>query len=88
MKTKKLVMAVVAVTMSASSALAFAGCHEHEYKWTDITPATCENAGEQKGVCDCGDTVTREVEAKGHNYGDWKISKAPTPNVGGKAVKV
>ena len=87
MKTKKLVMAVVAVTMSASSALAFAGCHEHEYKWTDITPATCENAGEQKGVCDCGDTVTREVEAKGHNYGDWKISKAPTPNVGGKAVK-
>ncbi len=56
MKNKKLIMAVVALTMCASTTLAFTGCnnepeHTHSYKWTQTKAPTCSAAGEEDGLC-------------------------------------
>lgn len=41
--------------------------HEHDFgKWEVTVEATCTENGEEKRVCDCGETETRTVEAKGH----------------------
>ena len=93
MKNKKLLAAIVAVTMSATTAFAFAGCdtnkHTHDYTdWTVTTPPTCTEDGEETGTCKAdGATSTRPVDALGHKYGDWQIF-TPTAERGGSARKV
>lgn len=37
--------------------------------WEIVTAATCETAGSKTGTCSkCGETVTKEISALGHNY--------------------
>lgn len=86
MKSKKLIIAVVALTMSATSALAFSACHKHEYNWEVTRAATCTTEGEKTGTCDCGDTKKEVIEVIAHSYGEWVITK-PTETAAGQAVK-
>ena len=86
MKSKKLIIAVVALTMSATSALAFSACHKHEYNWEVTRAATCTTEGEKTGTCDCGDTKKEVIEVIAHSYGEWVITK-PTETAVGQAVK-
>ena len=42
----------------------------HSYgDWTEIKPATCTEKGLELKSCICGATVTKVIEATGHNYG-------------------
>lgn len=53
--------------------------HEHSWDLTVVTkPATCEEAGENQLFCQCGTTMTEEIPALGHAYGDGEITKKPT----------
>lgn len=45
--------------------------HEHEYTKTVTAEATCTENGAVSYVCECGDTYDEEVEAKGHNFGEY-----------------
>ncbi len=38
--------------------------------WTIVQKATCTEEGQEQGVCECGETITRSIAAKGHNYVD------------------
>ena len=90
MNNKKLLAAIVALTMSATTAVAFSGCDKHTHNYTDWTvtkPPTCTAPGVEEGTCpDDGATTTREVDALGHNYGDWVI-EVPSVTSFGKATK-
>ena len=93
MKNKKLLAAIVAVTMSATAAASFTACktdkHTHTYTdWTVTTPATCTTEGVETGTCkDDGATDTRTIPALGHKYGDWNVTKEPTLTEKGSATK-
>lgn len=95
MKNKKLIMAVVALTMCASTTLAFTGCnnepeHTHSYKWTQTKAPTCSAAGEEDGVClECEDAKTRPIaiDPDAHKFAEeWEVT-APTAEAPGKAIK-
>ncbi len=62
--------------------------HIHEYTWTVTTPATCTEPGEETGVCACKDTVTREIPATGHKFGEWTTSKEATCTEDGREARV
>ena len=52
----------------------------HKGEWTDCT-ATCTEAGSESRVCTiCGETETREVPAKGHNYSPYLAANVPSPD--------
>ncbi|MDE7306938.1 MAG: hypothetical protein K2N33_06065, partial [Clostridia bacterium] len=90
MKTRKLIMAVVALTMSASAAMSFTACnsHKHDYtNWTQTVAPTCTEQGEEVGTCEAdGATQTRKIDPIGHNYGEWNVTE-PTQTEKGSAVK-
>nr|WP_297704117.1 CHAP domain-containing protein [uncultured Butyrivibrio sp.] len=52
----------------------------HEYSdWTDITPATCTEGGQQQHTCTkCGNVETRDVEALDHDWNEWVTTKEAT----------
>lgn len=90
MKTKKLIMAVVALTMSATVAVSIAGCsHKHEYAdWTQTKAPTCTEEGEETGTCaKDGATQIRKIAPTGHSYGAWQVT-APTATEPGTATKI
>ncbi len=93
MKAKKFMAAISAIVMSTTMCLSVVGCkdkHTHsvaDSDWKISTAPTCEADGEETGLCDCGEQLTRKVEALGHKYGDWQIVK-PTADAAGKATKV
>lgn len=45
----------------------------HEYDYEIIQEATCTESGIRIGICNdgCGHTVTEEIPALGHDYGEW-----------------
>lgn len=51
--------------------------HVHDYKEEITKEPTCTEAGEKTYTCDCGDSYTEEIPAKGHNYKE-EITKEPT----------
>lgn len=91
MKNKKLIAAIVAITMSATAAMSITGCtaaHEHDYDWTLTTPPTCTSEGVLTGVCpDDNHTITETVPATAHKYGKWTIA-APSSTKKGSATKI
>ena len=42
--------------------------HIHNYVGTITKEPTCTEAGEKTYTCDCGDSYTEEIPAKGHHY--------------------
>lgn len=62
--------------------------HEHEYVAV-VTKATCIEVGFTTYACDCGDTyVGDRIEATGHQWSDWVVTKEPTVDENGAAVSV
>lgn len=45
--------------------------HEHAYTESITKEATCTEAGEKTFACDCGDSYTEAIAAKGHSYGEF-----------------
>lgn len=53
--------------------------HEHSYvKKTTIKEPTCENDGQQKQLCDCGEEVVITLPKLGHIKSEWIETKKPT----------
>lgn len=42
--------------------------HKHDYIETVTTEASCTENGVKTYTCDCGDSYTEDIPAKGHNY--------------------
>ena len=62
--------------------------HEHEYVAV-MTKATCLDVGFTTYTCDCGDTyVGDRIEATGHQWSDWVVTKEPTVDETGEAVSI
>lgn len=51
--------------------------HVHDYKEDITKEPTCTEAGEKTYTCDCKDSYTEEIPAKGHSYKE-EITKEPT----------
>lgn len=56
--------------------------HTHNYVETITKEPTCTEAGEKKYTCDCGDSYTKVIPAKGHNFidGECKHCHEKDPN--------
>lgn len=77
--TSALVMAMSGFALSACNNGTGSGSHTHEYEWTVETPAKCEEAGVEKGVCSiCKQETTRPITELGHNWGASSVETAPT----------
>ena len=51
--------------------------HVHDYAVEVTKEPTCTEEGEKTYTCDCGDSYTEKIPAKGHNYKE-EITKEPT----------
>lgn len=48
--------------------------HTHSYPgWVTTVEASCTKKGQEKAVCDCGQTAYRDIPALGHNYADNSV---------------
>ena len=65
--------------------LTLVGCgHEHQYS-EEVTKPTCTEGGYTVFTCECGDTYKgAEVEALGHSFSDWTVTKEATEKEEGK----
>jgi formylglycine-generating enzyme required for sulfatase activity len=53
--------------------------NEHKFNNPEITPATCTEEGAEKETCIlCKKAATKIITALGHDYDNWKQTKAPT----------
>lgn len=62
---------------------------EHVFEsWTEVTPATCTEAGEEMSLCSyCGrEDSVREIEALGHEGGEMEVTKEATCTEPGEKV--
>ena len=77
-------------TQDVTAATVYAhSLHEHVYEYEVTTPAGCESIGEKVGTCSvCGATVTEQIPALGHDFGEWAQSKAPTCTEKGEETRV
>ena len=58
--------------------------HTHEFgEWTVTTAPTCENDGEERRTCSCGEAETKTVAATGHNYKDGSCINCGAENTSG-----
>ena len=48
--------------------------HKHSYTETITKEPTCTEAGEKTYTCDCGDSYTEEIPAKGHHFEDGECT--------------
>ena len=48
--------------------------HTHKYVESITKEPTCTEEGEKTYTCDCGDTYTEKIPAKGHNYKDGECT--------------
>lgn len=95
MKNKKLMIAVAAITMSATSVISLTACNEepeHTHNFTDwqVTKApTCTQQGMETGTCAAdGQIMNRSIaiDPDAHSYGSWFIT-LPTTTDAGKVIK-
>lgn len=52
--------------------------HEHNYLKEITKQPTCTEEGITTYTCDCGDTYTEPIPAKGHSKGSWEVTIEPT----------
>ena len=54
-----------------------------------ITPPTCTEQGYTTYTCECGDSYVDDyIDATGHLYGDWVVTKEPTTDTEGEMERV
>ncbi len=49
--------------------------------------ATCTQTGVETFTCECGNSYTETIPAKGHSYGEWVETVKPTATTSGKKVR-
>ncbi len=54
------------------------GDHTHKYTSEVTKAATCTEKGIKTFTCECGDTYTEVIPAKGHTASGWIVDKQPT----------
>lgn len=52
--------------------------HEHSYKETVTTAATCTEEGVKTYTCECGDTYTEAIPATGHSFTNYVYNEDAT----------
>ena len=62
--------------------------HLHAWRKTKDEQPTCTKAGFTLWECSCGDTRTEYIDAKGHSWGEWKVTKDPTYTTLGERERV
>ncbi|MGM9670752.1 MAG: S-layer homology domain-containing protein [Oscillospiraceae bacterium] len=66
----------------------YADDHTHEYSEDTVKP-TCTEQGHTKFTCSvCGDSYVNYVDALGHDFGEWKVSKEATCTEAGEETRV
>jgi len=76
-----------AETAETSEAETAEPVHEHSYRKEITTMPTCTEEGVETYTCDCGDTYTEKIPAKGHDEGEWVTEVEPTCTTPGKEVR-
>ncbi len=57
----------------------------HDFSFSSEVPPTCESVGFLSQYCErCRDTITTEIPATGHTWGEWKVTTAATVKAEGK----
>ncbi len=52
---------------------------DHQFKIIDSAPPTCTTGGSEEKICEiCGEKVTKELPALGHQFAKWVEVKHPT----------
>ena len=64
------------------------GNHSHTYTQTVTKAPTCTTDGEKTFTCSCGSSYEEKLPATGHNWGAWKVVKAPTTMEQGQNQRV
>ena len=63
--------------------------HEHSFgEWTVEKDATCTDVGSKVRVCECGETETTTISAKGHTGGEWIVDANATCTENGSKHQV
>ena len=59
--------------------------HGHDYKLTEMIPATCTEPGSKTYTCshDSSHHYTEEIPATGHDYGEWIVTTPATTSAPG-----
>lgn len=71
-----------------SAAIKFnASTHNHSYKTEILKIVTCTENGTILYKCSCGDALTEELVAEGHNFGEWRTTVEPTTTTEGEKVR-
>lgn len=62
----------------------------HDYILTQTKAPTCTDPGVETGICshDASHTLTREIAATGHDWGDWEVTKEPSETEDGEETRV
>lgn len=65
----------------------------HEHVWAEVTTEyvapTCTTKGSKTYVCNlCGETKVEELDALGHNFGDWTVVTPETCTTNGSKKRV
>ncbi|MBE6574188.1 MAG: leucine-rich repeat domain-containing protein [Ruminococcaceae bacterium] len=64
--------------ISNAVAYTFLAAHEHSYKVSMSKMVTCTENGIITYECECGDSYTEVIEAIGHSWLNWVVTKEPT----------
>lgn len=77
------------IPVSVGNGTVTISCTEHAWDEGVKTDATCTEAGKIVYTCTkCGETKEETVAAKGHAYGDWTVTKAPTCTEKGEETRI
>ena len=88
---KKMLFRIVPLMMTLITILLLVtACgHEHSFgEWKVEKDATCTDVGSKVRVCECGETETATVSAKGHTGGEWIIDADATCTENGSKHQV
>lgn len=61
--------------------------HEHDWKETGRTEATCSSAGRIDYACECGETYSAPIQKLDHTPGDWETIEEATEDKEGLRQK-
>ena len=74
----KKLLCVAIIVLALVCTLASCG-HEHVFgEWMVAKDATCITEGVETRTCECGESETRPLTAKGHTDGEWITDKDAT----------
>ncbi|MBR2572289.1 MAG: peptidoglycan-binding protein, partial [Clostridia bacterium] len=83
-KTTAILLVLVMLLGAAQSALAV---HKHQWREASRTEATCTKKGKITYRCSCGETMTKSIKKKPHDWSKWKTTEQATCEKKGKETR-